>query len=858
MRCFLLIVLAFSFTLQAYDGETRLYQMKNGLNVVLSENHAIPMTAMQAWVHAGSITEGARLGSGLSHYFEHMLFKGTPRRKPGEIASTIHACGGADMNAYTAMERTVYHFTILSKYNDTGLDILSDMLMNSVFDPLEAKKEQQVIVKEINMVEDNPQRKLNQTMLESAYKVFPYHCPIAGYEELFKKLTRDDILNYYHTMYSPSNVVVGLVGDFEMEKMLEKVDQYFGRWERTVVPPISLPVEPKQVNHRFLEVEGDIPYPSFCLAYHAASMYEPDHYALDVLAEIMGGGESSRLYKRLVDKEKIAHSVSAESMSWQYPGLFSIQADCDSKNYSQVKNEILDEVNRLVYEDVTAEELGRVKNQAAAREIYAKESLMGQGMRLSNSFFYTGTLDFEKRKLEGIKTVTAADIRQVAGKYLRFDNLSIVLMNPKKEKKELPETIEVSAAKTLEVKKTILDNGMILLLLEDKKLPIISASAAFFGGSRLEDEKNNGIGGICSQLLTRSTGKYSKEQIQNLVEVTGASLSASSGSQSLTVNLKTLSENFDRIWPVFVSVIRDSKINGVEFEKTRDLAVAQLRISEKDINDCCDNLFRKLVFKGSPYRLPSGGTAAGVEKLLPESAETYCRKILTPSNMVLCLVGDFKADEMELKIRNDFSGFSGEKFVRPSEIAAEALNGKMEETQHLPDKRQCIIRMGFNTGVKITDSDKYVLEVISNVLSGLGSRLFENLRSKLSLAYHVSAFEFSGYDAGSYTFYIATVPEKKDLALQKMKEEIERLKKEPVPAAELEKVKNKLLGSYSKRKNGTQYLAMDMSGNELLGLGYREILAAPEKIMAVTDRDIIRVVNKYFDMGHYAIAIAEP
>lgn len=859
-KLFFIVLTAFILTsimsVSAFEGEEKVFKLENGLTVILKETHVVPMVSMQAWIKAGSITEGKYTGSGLSHYFEHMLFKGTKTRGPGEIAQTIHMAGGSDLNAYTSFEKTVYHFTVLDNYTDTGLDVLSDMLMNSVFDEEEAEKELKVILNEINMSKDRPDSNFYWSMLQTAYQTFPYRYPILGHEALFRKLTREDVLWYYNMMYSPSNTVLSMVGNFEMETMMEKIEKYFGGWERKIVPPVALPEEPAQLNNRFLEMEAEVNNSRMYMVYKGVDMYHQDAFALDCLSFVLGAGETSRLYSRLVTEDRIANSVGTGSWTPQYPGLFMIRAIFDTENYTKVRFAIQDEVNRFKTEFVSDEELERVKNNVIAGKIFGDEEIDAQASSLASSYFYTGSLSYDKAYLDGISSVTKEDIMRVANKYLNTRTMSLIHMKPAKEKTQVARTDE-STRKTPEVTVKTLDNGIKVILMEDHKLPIVSVNSGFFAGLLAEDEKNNGISAFAANMLPRGTEQYSKEDILKLEINTGSSIGASSGNNTIFISAKMLKDNFEKIWPVYVSILKENQFTDEDFQIEKDIRIAAIKRNMEDINHVNNLIYRRHTFKGHPYSRDTMGTEESLTNMTAEDVKAFIKRQIVPDNMTISVVGDFKTNEMMQRIEDAFASMPKTGFKQPDPVKPDQISGVKEYIENMPDKRQSVVRLSFR-GVDFKSSDKHAFSVVSRILSGLGSRLFENLRSKHSLAYSVYAYPFNGLNTGAYMFYISTTPEKREFAIQKMKEEIEILKNEPVSQEELDRAINKIIGGDAGKLQSTMGMAEEFVLDEMYGLGYQEAFDYIDQIKAVTPEDIQRVARQYFDLDNCVISIVEP
>jgi len=851
-----LLVLGVVFSSSAFEGEESVFKLNNGLTVILRETHNVPMIAMVAWVKAGSLTEGPKTGSGLSHYFEHMLFKGTKKRGPGEIPQIIHKAGGSDMNAYTSFEKTVYHYTVLSEYKDTGLDVLSDMLRNSVFDKEEAQKEQKVIFKEINMKDDDPDSQIYWTLMETSYKVFPYYIPVIGYTELFAKLTNEDVATYYETMYSPSNVIVSFVGDFDTEQMKKDVERYFGEWERKTIGPVSLPKEPVQMAPRYVKIESAVNIPKMMMGYHTVSINDPDLYALDCLSNILGGGKSSRLYKRIIEKDKLAYQIFSSSWTPKYPGLFMVKAIFDDEKYTSLKFAILDEINKFKYEKVTKEELDEVKNLVKAYSVYSKEDIMSQAESLAESFVNVGSLDFDNKYLEGISNVTPDDIIRVARKYLGYNNLSIVHTIPKTEKIAQTFKSDNKITKKSEVEKIVLDNGITLLLKEDKKLPMISVNAGFNGGVIVEDENNNGISNLLSKMIISSSKKYSKEKMLDIQRKTGSSIKASSGNNTIFVNMKCLKENFSLIWDAYVDVMFNNRFDKVEFEKEVEIIKASIKQQLEDINFVNGELYRKEMFKGHPYEMDKTGTLESIEKINSLVLKDFINKIITPSNMTIAIIGDFDISKMKNTVIKDLNKLTGPDFKFKTVLSPQKIKGESIIVKKMPDKKQSVVRLAFE-GADNNNEDRFVLSVISNIMSGLGSRLFEELRSKHSLAYSVYGFPFAGKDVGTFVYYIATTSEKRDFAIKMLHSEINKIKKDFVSDDELERSKNKIIGSLAGDMQSTLGVCEDIVLNEIYGMGYDFTEKYIKKIKAITKQDVKKIANKYFN-ENYKVIVVEP
>ena len=279
------------------------FKLSNGLEVVLEENHAAPVVAFQAWVKIGSADEPPDM-AGIAHVFEHMLFKGTKKRGVGQIAREVESAGG-EINAWTSHDETVYHLVLASRFFDTGLDILADTMMNSSFDAGELERERKVVLEEIKQGLDDPERQAGQGLFQNVFDVHPYGRPIIGNEATVQRLGREDILAFFTKHYVASNVTLVVVGDFDIDGAKEKIRQAFSPMPKGVaVGP--RPVQPEQSALRIQAVSRDVKEAQLLFGFHTPAINHPDIAALDLLAVLLGQGESSRLNLEVVRNRQLA------------------------------------------------------------------------------------------------------------------------------------------------------------------------------------------------------------------------------------------------------------------------------------------------------------------------------------------------------------------------------------------------------------------------------------------------------------------------------------------------------------------------------------------------------------------------
>lgn len=830
------------------------YVLDNGMIVILQELHTAPVVALEVWVKAGSITEGEYSGSGISHYVEHVLFKGTEKRGVGEIDREIRGLGG-QIGGYTSFDRTVYHVVIPGDHFVTALDVLADALMNSAFDPEELKKEREVILREIDMGEDDPDRFLSRLFWSTVYREHPYGYPVIGYRTLFERLTREDLLDYYHRMYRPNNIILVGVGDFDSETALAHIKEAFADFERGSLPPVYIPAEPEQLGPRRAEREFEVKQIYLLMGFRTVSIESKDMYPLDVLAIILGQGRSSRLFRKIREEKGLVNAVSSWSYTPRYGGIFGINATLEEVNKDCAIEEILKELDRFKVELVSEEELKKAKRKVVSEHIFSRETMEDRAGDLASSELVVGDLNFSKNYVEQIQKVDREEIRRVADKYFPRDNLTITLLKPVVEK--VAAKPEISLKKPPLINKYELLNGMTLLVRENHTLPTVFMQAVSKGGLRSENEKNNGLCEFTRRMLLKGTKTKTRQEIAQKIESLGGTINTYGGNNSFGCSVSLLKEDFDTGLEILADVIMNSTFPSEEIERERRIILAQIKAQEDDIFNATFKLFKETLFIHHPFRFQRIGSAQSIARITRADLIKYYNEFYVPNNMVLAVYGDVKASEVVKKLEQTFSNFE------PRPLPLIQVPQELEPTQiraatKYMEKKQAIIMIGFQ-GIDIKSEDRYTFEVMTSILSGGGSRLFQSLRDELGLAYSVGSFSFIGLeDPGAYIFYIATAPEKIEIARDGLLEEIKKLIIEEVSEEELNRAKKDLIGAETIRLETNQALAFQCALDELYGLGYQNFNQYASEINKVTKEDIRKVAAKYFDLGSYTMVVVGP
>src|SRR6266576_339346 len=508
--------------------------LPNGLTIIVQEDRSAPVASVQAWCATGSINEDERLGAGLSHILEHMLFKGTRTRSTNAIAQKIQDVGGY-INAYTSFDRTVFWIDVPKDGVATALDVLADAMMNSILPPEEYLKEQEVIRREFAMGFDDPDRMVGQLLFATAYQKHPYRLPVIGQLEVYNQLTQEQVMQYYKTRYVPNNLTFVVVGDVDVAKVRQQLTEFFKAYPEKSLKPIFIPEEPPQLGRREVHQEFATELTNLSLAWHIPEVTNPDVPALDLLSTVLGDGRSSRLYRRVREEAGLAYRISAFSYTPGDPGLFGIDATVDPKKREAAEQLVLGIVDEVKQAGVTAEELTKAKKILLSHHLGALTTMRGQASDVGSNWLLTRNLNFSRDYLAAVQKVTLDDVKRVAKTYLTENNLTVVSLNPKGSLRGKAEPVKPVAAG--EIQKFELSNGLRLLVREDRRLPLVAMGAVFRSGLLAETPQTNGITRLMAKVLLKGTKTRTAEQIANEIEAVGGSISSEAGNNTFRVSV---------------------------------------------------------------------------------------------------------------------------------------------------------------------------------------------------------------------------------------------------------------------------------------------------------------------------------
>jgi zinc protease len=813
------------------------HTLPNGLTLILDPDHAAPVISVQAWVATGSIHENEKLGSGLSHFLEHMVFKGTRDFSSEGLAQAVQA-GGGHWNAYTTFERTVYYIDGPAHSLETFMKCLTGLVFFPLIPESEFESEKDVIRREIDMGLDDPDNASIRLLLSTAFTVDSRRQPVIGHRHLFDEIEHSDLTDYHRSRYTPDRTHIVISGDFDADEAKALVTALTADCKIVSGPEPHIQADPPQVGPREGFDTFDVPTSRLCLSWKAPAIDDPDAPAYDLLAAILGRGKSSRLHRTLRDQRELAIEISA--WTWIGPGeegLIAVSAESAPEKRDELKAAILSEIAELAASALD-EDLAKAKRQTAASQFRSLTTASGRASDLASNWHEARDLDFTRSYLAAINAVNPADIRRVAAK-LSENRLSFTSLDPENFAPIVAQ--KKAAAVKHGITTHTLSNGLKLALLPDHRVPLIHFQAAARAGLPSETPENNGLNQLFASTLPKGTASRSADEIANTLESLGASIYASAGNNALLVQAAGLSVDILPILDIFADVILNPTFPSEAIAREKASQLASLEEALADPLHRCFKQVRSTHYSGKGYGLDSLGTLESLEKLHRLDLAAHHTRHFCAANLTLAISGDFDPDALIGLLESHFAGLPAGGIWNPP--ASTVSEGVIAETT-LP-KKQAVLAIAY-PGTHIGGEERHALAFLQEHSSDMAGPLFGRIREELGLAYRVGATQFLGYDKGMFTFYLATSPEQIDLARTELEKEIAKIAAEGIPEDTFERVRSTVLSGAAIQQQSPSSNARHAALDLLFGHPADAHRLLPQIYSALTPQEVREVARKTF------------
>jgi zinc protease len=811
--------------------------LPNGLTLILDPDPAAPVVSAQIWVATGSIHEDASLGAGLSHFLEHMVFKGTRDFDADTLADTVQAAGG-HWNAYTTFDRTVYYIDGPMDSLPVFLKALTGLVFFPLLPEAEFEKEKDVIRREIDMGLDDPDHATTRLLFATAFVHDPRRHPVIGQRQLFDTVSYQNLSAYHRQRYTPELCCAVISGDFDPETARQWVIDLTADGVASCGRQPLVVMDPPQLGPRRCRETFAIPNSRISLAWKIPALDHPDTPAYEVLAAMLGRGRSSLLHRRLREERELALEISA--MAWTMPGregLFAVSADAVPDKRDALIEAILAELSAMPGIPLD-DDLAKAKRQIAVSQFTSLTSASGRASDLASNWHEARDLNFTRRHLAAIQAITAADIRRAAAT-LTDERLTLTILDP------LEAQATARAAKSARRREDItvhtLPNGLTLALIPDHRVPLVHLQAAVRAGLLAETPANNGLNQLLAATLTKGTATRSAQELAVALESLGAAIGASTGNNALLVRAGGLARDFSAIADVFAEVLHAPALPEDAMAREKASQLATLAEALQDPLHTGFRTLRHTLFGGTGYGLDPLGQIASLSNLQRTDLAGHHARHFTATNLSIAIAGDFDPAAALAILSENFAPLpAGQVWQAP----ASTLCPGGDHCVRLP-KKQAVLTIGF-PGATVSGADRHALAMLQEYASDMAGPLFNRIREELGLAYQVGATQFLGFDAGLFTFYLATAPEQVDVARRELLCEIGKIAASGIPDAVFDRVRATVLSGLAIQQQSPSAIANHVALDILFGHPADNHRHLPDIYKAVTPSFVRETAARIF------------
>ena len=844
--------------------------LSNGLTVLVRQDTSAPVVAIVTNVSAGYFDEPDDV-AGIAHVLEHMYFKGTPTRGVGEIARRTKAVGGI-LNASTIYDHTSYYTVLPASSVADGLEVQADAYANSLIDADELARELEVIIQEAKRKADNPSAVAIETLYEVLHDAHRIRRWRIGREPGLRALTRANLVGFYRNFYHPANTTLSVVGDVDPDLTLRRVADLYGSLPAGTPVRSPGPSEAGVPGFRYREWSGDIGRTQLAFGWRTPGTLHADTAALDLLAVVLGTGRASRLY-RAVRERRLASDVSSFNYTPTDLGVFVVHAETAPETTTGAARAIWSQLASARRGDISETELVRAKRIFESRWVRRLEDMEGQANYLAE-WQALGDWQLGDEYLDRYLSVSRDDAHRVARRWLDPLNVSTIVYRPSGapavaadtdawrallesghvEGLDLPDSPHVpppasraSARPTLEREESGVRvyrgrNGIPILIRTKRGAPLVHAGLFITGGASQESEETAGLTTLMARTAIKGTRLRSASQIAEDAEMLGGSITPMVGGESFGWSISVPSTRAASAVELLGDVVQRPVFDADALERERAAAIAQVIAVRDDMYRYPMRLAAQAAFPGHPYGIPVSGTEASLNRVTPTDLEEWHRGRAMVGASAIVIVGGGDPDALAAIAEQVFGELaSGASAVTPPPSWPTTAAERVERR----DRAQTALAVLF-PGPSRSDPDRVAAEMIVGVASGLGGRLFEQLRDKQSLCYTVNASVSQRVAGGVFACYVATSPDKEDAARSALLAELERLRDAPVTSGELARAQTYAIGTTQIRRQSGAALLGEVADAWLFGhLG--EIGDREHEIRAVTADQMQRLAERCLD-----------
>ena len=820
--------------------------LDNGLQVVTLEDFSCPIVAVQVWYNVGSKDEKPDR-QGYAHMFEHMMFKGTDLVSEKDQFNLVRKVGG-NCNAYTSFDRTVYYETLPANQVELAMWLEAERMSFLKIDQEAFDTERKVVEEELRMRENQPYGNVFKKMAREFFTVHPYHWTPIGNIAHLRATSVPDLREFWTEHYVPNNAVLIVVGAVKHKKAQSLAKQYFG-WIPAGPKPKRVTIkEPplKEVKKVVIDDEN-APAGQVILGWRTVSAGTRDETVLDCLSQILGGGNSSRIYRALVADTQLAVEADTWTYNLQQDGIFVAEATLaqTADNYDELLDALKTQVETIQKGGVTDAELEKAKNQLLKQLVTTNLQIESKATLLGNAAVTIGDVSKANTMLDEIRSVTKEDIQRAAKQYLPTDRViqftvmqNQGMQNARKDNEEAPITAEPEVDSPapgrpgvkrpsdypkqppvadqdsidfkFDYKEEQLENGLTVLVVPNHEVPFVSVTLGLTNGAWTETKPGTAF--MTLSMLTKGTTQHSEAQLASELEQYAISLSGNATLDTATVNMNCLKEQLDRGMGLLSEVVLEPTFDTAEFEKLLSQQLTELKIKEQEPRYLAGKYFNKELFGQHPYARMVEGSANELAKLTGADLKQWWTTFARPDQATLIFAGDIKKARA-VELATHYLGQWKTDSVKPTVIPADMPKPNTTKIYlvNRPGSVQAQIKVGQIGLTRRQQPDYFTGLIAGNYFGGsFHSRLNENLRVKRGLTY--GAWGYFRPMAKAGTFEIATFTKNESVAetISVILEQIHEFQTVEPTDAEFYDTRSYIVGSFAQNRETPQDVAGDL------------------------------------------------
>ncbi len=893
---YVFVLLLLSVGTHAESSSTILYpfqeaRLSNGLRIITMEDFSCPIVAVQVWYHVGSKNERPDR-QGFAHMFEHMMFRGTDLLGPEGHFELIRRTGGY-ANAFTSFDYTAYVNLVPANQLELALWLEAERMMFLRVDEENFQTERQVVIEERRQDLNEPYGTVFEQIMPVVFQEHPYRWLPIGQIEALNAANADELNAFWHTYYVPSNAVLVIVGAVKHKVAQELAEKYFGWMPALPAPPKVQVTEPEQTESRELTItEGIGPAPLVRLVYRGVPEHDPDYIPLRIAIEILGGGESSRIYQELVKRRQICQDASSYLYALEQAGIALVGAELVPGGDPEPALAALKEhIEKMRSDGVTERELEKAKNQLRRNLVSESLTVMDKARQIGQTALLHGSPDWLNKQLEVIQAVSKEHVQRVAAKYFAPERRTTVRVIPKQGALHEPPPVPVfegdsewqllksdvvrptdyprtppikplsEALPKARIIRRKLNNGLNVVLVPNNEAPFVTLMLGLREGAWTEPSDTPGVASAALEMITKGTQNYTAEELAEILDFNALTLrgaAEANGRPSMDVgqvSATALSDKFPLAMELLAETVRRPTFPEQETAIMMEQRRLNLSVRERDPRYIADRTTYRTLYKSHPYARAVTGSLTDIDRLSSEALRTWWFRHARPEACTLYVAGDVTPREAWAIARKYFGDWKSEEKTELPVFEVPPREPMKISLVDIPGAVQSQIRVA-QTTITRGHPDYHNARVFSQVFgSDFNSRLNRVLRVERGLTYSVWGMFVPQRDSGEFYCSTFTKTESTSETVQALLDVIKDMRSSPPTPDELDSAKSALVGGFAKQLETPQDFLEYQWMMEYNGLPKDYLKQALHAYKVASADDMLRVAQTLLDPAALQIVV---